>query len=71
MSNLENHTQPSSSSSKSNMHNEIQPSSSSSKSNMHNESLVDLSEDEQLQRAIKMSEKEEIFRVEIYITARN
>ena len=51
MSNLENHTQPS---------------SSSSKSNLHNESLVDLSEDEQLQRAIKMSEKEEIFRVEIF-----
>ena len=39
---------------------------SSSKSNMHNERLVDLSEDEQLQRAIKMSEKEEIFRVGIY-----
>ena len=51
MSNLENHTQPS---------------SSSSKSNTHNGRLVDLSEDEQLQRAIKMSEKEEIFRVEIY-----
>ena len=40
--------------------------SSSSKSNMHNERLVDLSEDEQLQRAIKMSEKEDIFRVGIY-----
>ena len=51
MSNLENHTQPS---------------SSSSTSNIHNGRLVDLSEDEQLQRAIKMSEKEEIFRVEIY-----
>ena len=40
--------------------------SSSSESNMHNERLVDLSEDEQLQRAIKMSEKEDIFRVGIY-----
>ena len=50
----------------SNVENSNQPSSSLSKSTKHNASLVDLSEDEQLQRAIKMSEKEEIFRVEIY-----
>ena len=50
----------------SNVENSNQPSSSLSKSTMHNASLVDLSEDEQLQRAIKMSEKEEMFRVEIY-----
>ena len=51
MSNLENHTQPP---------------SSSSKPNIHNGRVVDLSEDKQLKLAIKMSEKEEMFRVEIY-----
>ena len=50
----------------SNAANSHQSPSSSSKSNMHNERLVDLSEDAQLQRAIKLSEKEEIFRVGIY-----
>ena len=46
--------------------NYTQHSSSSSKSNKHIERLVNLSEDEQLQHAIKMSEKEEMFRVAIY-----
>ena len=50
----------------SNAENSNQPPSSSSKSKMNSNRLVDLSEDEQLQRAIKMSEKEDIFRVGIY-----